>query len=293
MIHLQQAEPRIRLGRILYRRQLQLILRAVEYTVHFHLAGLEQPLDNFNAIANVPILRGVPLYLLEHLHVARVVDVNLVALRHCQDNVSFVDLEALRADGAQALFVPHFQISLNLVLAASVSFLVLDVVLSHVILAIERTSLEQDNEVIEPVANLILVALEAGYLVLDVDRVQNVRRVVDTLVRDVVVNEGHGMVRKCDHNVLIAVVSEENGKICDGHAVEVVAHVLDLLNFSFAPRDWQRDHALITLEQKELALVVLLNSFVYFCYVADVVRRGDKLIGIGYKVVTLKHFVFE
>ena len=64
----------------------------------------------------------------------------------------------------------------------------LDVVLSQVMLAIEPTPLEQDNEVIEPVANLILVALEADYLVLDVDRVQNVRRVVDTLVRDVVVN---------------------------------------------------------------------------------------------------------
>lgn len=71
--------------------------------------------------------------------------------------------------------------------------------------------------------------------------------------------------------MLIAIVSEENGEICDGHAVEIVGQVLDFLNFSFPPRDGQRDDLLITLEKKQLALVVLLNAFVDFCYVPDVV----------------------
>ena len=47
----------------------------------------------------------------------------------------------------------------------------LDVVLSHIILAIERTALEQHDKVIQPITNLILVALETDNLVLNVDRV--------------------------------------------------------------------------------------------------------------------------
>jgi hypothetical protein len=71
--------------------------------------------------------------------------------------------------------------------------------------------------------------------------------------------------------MLIAVGTEEYGEICHGHAVEVVGHVLNFLNFSFAPRDGQRDHLLVAFEKKQLALVVFLNSFVDFCYVTDVV----------------------
>ena len=153
-------------------------------------------------------------------------------------------------DSPDYLFVSLFELRVYNVLAAFVNFLVLYVVLPQIVLSINWTPLQQDDKVVKSVTNLTLVTIERNYLILVVDHVQHVAWVVYALVRVVVVDQSSRIVWKRDDDVLVAVVSEENGEVCDGDAVEVVRHVLDFLNFSFSSWDRKCDDFLVRLKKE-------------------------------------------
>ena len=101
------------------------------------------------------------------------------------------------------------------------------------------------------------------------------------------------VVLKCDDNVLIAIALKEDSEVSNSYIPKVIRQVSDLLDLALPPRHRQRDGLLISLQQEQFPIIIILNALMNGCNVPHMIRTAHNLVRISHQEVSLKHFVLK